>query len=110
MLRTGGDAGKLGDRYEGIWTGDNLLDLIAGTALEILPEPFGEEAIGIEFWKTLSDGRVEYHSVRRVMRGASWENGNPDVLLLSSCRGSYAPAGRDPSVGFRVVVGSLSAR
>jgi hypothetical protein len=72
MPRAGGESGKLGDRYEGIWTGDSLLDLITGTAVAVSVEPFGPDAVGIEFWKTLSDGTVEYHSVKRQTTGTSW--------------------------------------
>jgi hypothetical protein len=72
MPRLGGEAGKLGDRYEGIWTGDTLLDLVTGNATAVSVEPFGENAIGIEFWKTLPDATVEYHSVKRQKSGATW--------------------------------------
>jgi hypothetical protein len=67
MPRAGGEAGKLGNRYEGIWIGDNLLDLITGSALAI-----GDEAVGIEFSKTLLDSTVEYHSVKRQTTGTTW--------------------------------------
>ena len=72
MPRSGGDAGKLCNGYEGIWTADNLVDLIAGGAVGMTVEPFGEEAVGIEFWKKLRDATVEYHSVKRQTTGATW--------------------------------------
>ncbi|MBT5845780.1 MAG: SUMF1/EgtB/PvdO family nonheme iron enzyme, partial [Verrucomicrobiales bacterium] len=39
----------------------------------------------------------------RVLRGASWVNGSP-VLLLSSYRPRYAPDDRDMIIGFRCVL------
>jgi len=64
--------GKLGNRLRRIWIGDNLLDLITGRALAITVGRCGDEAIGIEFSKTLSDGTVEYHSVKRQTTGNVW--------------------------------------
>lgn len=72
MARAGGEAGKLGDRYEAIWTVDNLLDLITGDAVAMTVEPFGADAIGIEFWKVLPNGIVEHHSAKRQTTGATW--------------------------------------
>ena len=72
MSRPGGESGKLGDRYEAIWTADNLLDLVTGFAVAITVEPFGKDALGIEFIKELPDGTHEHHSAKRQTTGATW--------------------------------------
>ncbi len=70
MPRSGGDAGKLGDFYEGIWTVDSVLDLFSGRALSLQVEPLDEaHAEGVEFIKNLPNGTVEYHSVKRQKIG-----------------------------------------
>jgi formylglycine-generating enzyme required for sulfatase activity len=48
-------------------------------------------------------------TIARVLRGASWANCDPRSLLSSS-RGNYGPTYREVLIGFRVVVGSSSAR
>jgi hypothetical protein len=73
MPRPGGEADKLGNYYEGIWTADSLLDLIANEAIKVTLEPFDRsDAQGIEFQKFLPDGTVEYHSVKRQHIGTAW--------------------------------------
>jgi hypothetical protein len=71
MPRSGGDSGKLGNRYEGWWTVHNLIDVLAGDAVELQPEAY-EESIGVEFVKTMRDGSKEFHSVKRQRTGAGW--------------------------------------
>ena len=57
MPRAGGEADKLGNRYEAIWTVDTLLDLLAGRVVSVIIESLDEyEARGAEFITTLSDG------------------------------------------------------
>lgn len=69
----GGEADKLGNFYEGIWTVDSVLDLLSGDALSLQVEPFDlSEALGIEFIKNLANGTVEYHSVKRQKIGLAW--------------------------------------
>src|SRR3954469_23693200 len=73
MPRPGGEADKLGNHYEGIWTVDNLLDLLSDDAISLQPEPFDKsEGEGLEFIKTLADGTVEYHSAKRQKIGICW--------------------------------------
>lgn len=73
MPRTGGEADKLGDFYEGIWTVDGVLDLLSGDAVSLQVEPFDKsEAEGIEFVKHLANGTIEYHSVKRQKIGLAW--------------------------------------
>jgi hypothetical protein len=73
MPRSGGEADKLGNRYEGIWIADSLLDVVDGVAVSITVEPFDEiESTGIEFIKELPDGSKEYHSVKRQTQRNVW--------------------------------------
>ncbi len=65
MPRAGGESDKLGNRYEGIWTVDSLLDVLQGEATSLIIEPFGDDAVGIEFIKALANGTREFHSVKR---------------------------------------------
>ncbi len=72
MPRVGGESGKLGDRYEAIWTVDSLLDVLRGEAEWLIVEPFDRtEALGIEFKKALHAG-VEFHSAKRQTTGPIW--------------------------------------
>ena len=71
MPRAGGESDKLGNRYEGLWTVHNLLEVLDGEAIALEPEPY-DEAKGIEFIKTLPDGVQEFHSVKRQRPGAGW--------------------------------------
>src|SRR4051794_28707067 len=73
MPRAGGEADKLGNYYESIWTVDSLLDLLSEDAISVQAEPFDKsDAEGIEFVKKLADGINEYHSVKRQTVGLSW--------------------------------------
>ena len=72
MPRPGGESGKLGDRYEAVWTVDSLLDVLSGDALSIVVEPFEQaESLGIEFKKELAEG-TEFHSAKRQTTGQLW--------------------------------------
>ena len=67
MPRPGGEADKLGNRYEGLWVVDAALDLIDGE--------FGElvfEAAGVEFYRTSDSGVREYHSIKRQQAEGNW--------------------------------------
>ena len=72
MSRPGGEADKLGNRYEGIWTVGRLLEVARGTIDAIAVEPFGDEASGIEFVETHLDGTQEFHSVKRQRAQGEW--------------------------------------
>jgi hypothetical protein len=72
MARRGGESDKLGNRYEGVWTVENLLDVLSGQANSLTVEPLGRDALGIEFIKETSDGEKEFHSVKRQTTGATW--------------------------------------
>jgi len=68
MPRPGGEADKLGNRYEGVWTVDSLLDVLAA----VIVEPLTEDHLGVEFVKELHDGRREFHSAKRQTISAIW--------------------------------------
>jgi hypothetical protein len=71
MARAGGEADKLGNRYEAVWTVDSLLDVLVGEAQALTAEPLTGE-LGIEFIKELNDGSCEFHSVKRQTTGETW--------------------------------------
>lgn len=72
MPRAGGESGKLGDRYEAIWTVDSLLDVLRGEAEWLVVEPFDPtESLGIEFKKAIPVG-VEFHSAKRQTTRQVW--------------------------------------
>lgn len=72
MPRPGGEADKLGNRYEGVWTVDALLNLVDGSIQSVTVEPFGKDAVGIEFTATLPNGSREAHSAKRQTTGSDW--------------------------------------
>ena len=82
MPRAGGEADKLGNRYEAIWTVDTLLDLLAGRVVSVIIESLDEdEARGAEFITTLPDGTKEFHSVKWQKSGSEW---SPASLCMAS--------------------------
>jgi hypothetical protein len=72
MPRAGGEADKLGNRFEGVRIVGSLLDLLTGDAVALTIEPFGADALGIEFIKETTTGLKEFHSVKRQTTGATW--------------------------------------
>ena len=72
MPRPGGEADKLGNRYEGLWTVDAALDLIDGEYTDLTFEAVGDEAAGVEFVRTTRSGTREYHSVKRQHARGNW--------------------------------------
>ena len=72
MPRPGGEADKLGNRYEGLWVVDAALDLIDGEFSELVFEAIGDEAAGVEFYRTKDSGVREYHSIKRQQADGNW--------------------------------------
>ena len=72
MPLAAGQSDKLGNRYEGVWTVDNLLDVLTGEALSLTVEPVGKDSHGIEFIKIRADGCQEFHSAKRQTTGNLW--------------------------------------
>jgi hypothetical protein len=68
MPLSGGAADKYGNRYEGRWTVNCMLDILAGKATSIRLEPVGDEGAGVEF--SLHKGDItQYHQVKRQNSG-----------------------------------------
>ena len=72
MPRPGGEADKLGNRYEGLWTVDAALDLLDGEYVDLTVEALGDEAAGVEFVRTTRAGIREYHSIKRQHARGNW--------------------------------------
>ena len=72
MPRPGGEADKLGNRYEGLWVVDAALDLIDGEYVDLVVEAIGDEAAGVEFFRTAPSGTLEYHSIKRQQADGNW--------------------------------------
>ena len=71
MPRPGGEADKLGNRYESLWTVDAALDLIDGEYLDLKVEPVGKE-VGVDFVRTTRTGVSEFHSIKRQHARGPW--------------------------------------
>ena len=72
MPRLGGEADKFGNRYEALWVVDAALDLIDGEFIDLIFEPIGDEALGVEFVRTNRSGTREYHSIKRQHSRGNW--------------------------------------
>ncbi len=72
MPPPGDNAGKLGHRYEGIWTIDCLLQLAAGESQSLTVELIDHEGRGIEFVVRHLDGTREFHSAKRQRSEGEW--------------------------------------
>jgi hypothetical protein len=71
--RSGGEAAKFGERYEGRWTVRRLLDVLSGRALSMVVEDEAALAEGAEFTLRRSGGKVEVHQVKRQLGSrATW--------------------------------------
>ena len=75
MPRAGGEADKLGNLYEGLWTVDAVLDLLDGVYIDLVVERIGREANGFEFEATTSPGMIECHSIKRQQADGHWTIG-----------------------------------
>ncbi|WP_322752175.1 MULTISPECIES: hypothetical protein [unclassified Frankia] len=62
--RSGGEADKFGNRYEGAWTVRHLLFVLAGKAESVTVEDFGDLAQGVEFTYRRHDA-TEVHQLKR---------------------------------------------
>ena len=75
MPRSGGEADKLGNHYEGLWAVDAALDLVDGEYVDLTIEPVGDEAAGIEFFRRNRSAVSEYHSIKRQQADGNWTIG-----------------------------------
>ena len=71
MPLAGGAANKFGNRYEGRWTVECMLDVMDEKADSMRLEPPGPEGQGFEFWTT-KQGVQEYHQVKRQRSVGNW--------------------------------------
>lgn len=67
----GGDADKLGNRFEDWWTLYRLADLLSGSASRMRMEPPGPAGEGIEFWIDEPDGRW-FEQAKDYASGGAW--------------------------------------
>ncbi|QDU92260.1 NACHT domain-containing protein [Lignipirellula cremea] len=95
MTRSGGEADKIGNHYESVWTVDVFLDLHRGRYCEMEIESYGEDSLGVEFQATTESGIIEFHSVKRQSQLKEWS-----ISKLS---------GPAPSTG-RSILGDLSEK
>ncbi len=72
MPRPGGEADKLGNQYEAVWTIEALIGVIRGDYVAITVEPHGEDGQGVEFHLETPDHRLEFHSVKRQRQQGDW--------------------------------------
>ena len=72
MPRPGGEADKFGNRYESLWVVDAALDLIDGEYADLVVEAVGDEAAGVEFYRTDHSCTREYHSIKRQQADGNW--------------------------------------
>ena len=72
MPRPGGEADKIGNQYEGIWTVDCALDVFVGKAASITVEAFGEISEGVDFHLAMQDNTLQFHSLKRQKQGGDW--------------------------------------
>jgi hypothetical protein len=77
--RSGGEAAKFGDRFEGRWTVRYLLDVLFGRVETVVVEDIDEAAESVEFYATVN-GVEQGHQVKRQWRtNVTWP-----VSLLKS--------------------------
>lgn len=94
--RPGGEADKIGNRYEGAWTVARFLDVLAGQAEWIRVEPLGEVGRGIEFLVGHSDGSVEAHQAKRQFGSANeWNVSSLTNFGVFDSARRHVEAGRD---------------
>ncbi len=76
MPRAGGEADKLGNHYEAVWTANAVLDVFLGRHRAITVEALDDKSDGVEFHLDRPDGRLEIHSVKRQKQGGDWSLAN----------------------------------
>jgi hypothetical protein len=70
--RPGGEADKIGNHFESVWTVEVVIDVFIGKFLAITVEHFGEESEGVEFHIETTDRRFQFHSVKRQKQDGDW--------------------------------------
>lgn len=72
MPRSGGEADKLGNQFEAVWTVNAILDIFEGRYQSICVEALGDESVGVEFHLTTNGGVHQFHSSKRQKTGGDW--------------------------------------
>lgn len=94
--RTGGEADKIGNRYEGSWTVARLLDVLLGNIDWVRIEPLGDLGKGAEFVLKRADGPIEAHQVKRQTANANeWNLGKLARLKVWESARRHVEADRD---------------
>ena len=94
MPRAGGEADKIGNRYEGIWTANQLLLVLSGRAKAITVEKRGFDGEGVEFILE-KERSTEVHQVKRQARTASsWTAAMLESKGVLSNASKHIDAGR----------------
>ncbi|TQN31112.1 hypothetical protein FHX37_1002 [Haloactinospora alba] len=93
--RSGGEADKLGNHYEGAWTVMHLLEVLAGRAESLTVEPLGDVGDGVEFILRRHNS-VEAHQVKRK-HGISgeWKLGDLRAKGVLEAARNHVEAGRE---------------
>ena len=91
MPRAGGEADKLGNHFESVWTVNAALDVYRGEFEAITVEAGGEDGAGVEFHLDGPGTVFQFHSVKRQKQGGEW-------TLTDLCR---------PSSSGRSILGDL---
>ena len=86
MPRPGGEADKLGNHFEAVWTVNVVLDVFDGISSAITVEPPGDLSLGVEFYVEGPGGSRQFHSVKRQKHGGDWS-------IADLCR-AYTATGR----------------
>ncbi|OXR40497.1 hypothetical protein B7C42_07436 [Nocardia cerradoensis] len=94
--RRGGESDKIGNRYEELWTAARLLDVLAGEAEWLRPEPLGDLGKHVEFILKRRDGTIEAHQVKRQSRNDNeWTVGTLNALKIWTTAGHHADRGHE---------------
>lgn len=72
MPKAGGEADKVGNRYELLWITRVLLDVLRQTYNWLDVEPLGDEVDGFELVALNKDGNKEFHCLKRQTSKREW--------------------------------------
>lgn len=98
--RPGGEAGKLGNRYEAKWVVRQCVRLLREEIRSITLEAIGDDNDGVDVWVTSKDGaRTAYQCKGRHHNNNQWSIGSLTTVIVKA----YRQLHRDSSVCFRLV-------
>ena len=102
--RPGGEAGKLGNRYEAKWVVRQCVRLLREEIRSITLEAIGDDNDGVDVWVTSKDGaRTAYQCKGRHHNNNQWSIGSLTTVIVKA----YRQLHRDSSVCFRLVSPTL---